>query len=536
MAVISTASGYYAIVGLLTFLTYRYIFYPVFLSSLARIPNAHWSAPLSSLWILNTRFSRRENRTLAEAHRLLGPIVRVGPDELSISDLGSLRTVYQGGFEKPAWYSVFDNYGVPCMFSTRQATEHSIRKRFISHVYSKSFIHSSPATTAQAHAILSERLLPSIEESLAESQRPHGIDVYSVFMGATMDFITGFVYGLKYGTDFLADKAYREHMLEMYKARGEYAIYDQELPRLTKFCRRLGIPLCPWSADSANRELCDWIKRLCDNMMPFIANPEAAATNPRDEPVVWKAVVGGLRKEEAANGKESLLYSTALTNFELSVASELLDHVLAGQETAGLALTYLSWRLSQSLDLQVNLRAELLSLSPNLRVGPDGRLNNMPDPKQLDSLPLLHAVLTETLRLHAPIPGPQPRETPASGCHLGDYFVPGGVRVAALAHTLHREEIAFPDPETWDHTRWLPTVSTEEERKLRNRYFWAFGSGGRMCVGSNFAWHEMKLIVAAIYSNYTSHIVDDTGVKNQADGYTNQPDKERLYIRFERAR
>lgn len=92
-------------------LVYQYIIHPAFFSPLSRIPNAHWSAPISRFWILNVRFTRRENRTLHDAHRRLGPIIRVAPNELSINDLDSLRTVYQGGFEKPVWYSVFDNYG-----------------------------------------------------------------------------------------------------------------------------------------------------------------------------------------------------------------------------------------------------------------------------------------------------------------------------------------------------------------------------------------------------------------------------------------
>lgn len=45
---------------------------------------------------------------------------------------------------------------------------------------------------------------------------------------------------------------------------------------------------------------------------------------------------------------------------------------------------------------------------------------------------------------------------------------------------------------------------------------------------------ELKLIIAAIYSNYTSHIVDDDGMQNQSDGYTGRPEKEQLYLRFEK--
>jgi len=93
------------------FLTYQYVLYPAFFSPLAQIPSAHWSVPFSRLWILWIRFVHRENRTLHNAHRRLGPVVRIGPNELSIDGVDNVRTVYQGGFEKPVWYSVFDNYG-----------------------------------------------------------------------------------------------------------------------------------------------------------------------------------------------------------------------------------------------------------------------------------------------------------------------------------------------------------------------------------------------------------------------------------------
>jgi hypothetical protein len=100
-----------AIVAIVAILTYRLFIFPTFFSPLSRIPNAHWSAPFSRTWILWVRFVQRENRTLHDAHRRLGPVIRVGPNELSIDGLENVRVVYQGGFEKPGWYSVFDNYG-----------------------------------------------------------------------------------------------------------------------------------------------------------------------------------------------------------------------------------------------------------------------------------------------------------------------------------------------------------------------------------------------------------------------------------------
>jgi hypothetical protein len=50
---------------------------------------------------------------------------------------------------------------------------------------------------------------------------------------------------------------------------------------------------------------------------------------------------------------------------------------------------------------------------------------------------------------------------------------------------------------------------------------------------SQFA--EMKRIIAAIYTNFTTYIVDDTGMADAVDGYTAPPSSEQLYLRFERA-
>lgn len=97
--------------ALVVFLAYHFIIHPALISPLARLPNAHWSAPFSSVWILYQRFKKRENAALEAAHKRLGPFIRVGPNDVNVDDLSAVRTIYQGGFEKPGWYGVFDNYG-----------------------------------------------------------------------------------------------------------------------------------------------------------------------------------------------------------------------------------------------------------------------------------------------------------------------------------------------------------------------------------------------------------------------------------------
>lgn len=95
------------------YLLYKYIVFPVFLSSLSRIPNAHFTSSFSPFWILYIRYSEQENRAIHAAHVKHGNIVRLGPNEVSIATVDEgIRTVYSGGFEKWRWYpDQFANYG-----------------------------------------------------------------------------------------------------------------------------------------------------------------------------------------------------------------------------------------------------------------------------------------------------------------------------------------------------------------------------------------------------------------------------------------
>lgn len=75
--------GYLApatLILLCIFLIYRYVVYPFLISSLAKIPNAHWTSPFVPCWILSKRYQQEELTAANEAHQRLGPIVRLGTE------------------------------------------------------------------------------------------------------------------------------------------------------------------------------------------------------------------------------------------------------------------------------------------------------------------------------------------------------------------------------------------------------------------------------------------------------------------------
>ena len=500
--------------------TYRYLLHPIFISPLRKIPPAHWSAPISRFWILYTRRRRNENTTIYALHQRLGPLVRLGPNEISVNCVdGGIRTIYGGGYEKGDWYAVFRNYGMDNIFSSLQHGPHSSRKRMLSNVYAKSTVQSSAALHDITEVLLCRRMLPRLHKS-----RGAAVEAYELFSGVAMDVITGYCFGLGQSSNFIEDSEHCGRWVVDYKARQDFMFWPQEMPGLTAFAKAWGFRhwLVPKWVDVANDNIASWVLGLCDKAEE--AHEARERADARDRATVFNQLRSMIKK---SRGGET---GSPLTAGErLEIASELLDQVLAGFDTTGITMTYLAWQLSkpENKEIQKALQNELRENQATYHpVTDDGQVASSPGFKTLDSLPVLHAVVMESLRLHAAIPGCQPRITP-EGAELGPAGssvrgLPADVRVNSYAYSLHLREDVFPQPGRWEPRRWLGADAKVDGGGDKARWFWAFGSGGRMCIGSNLAMIDMKSIVAAIWGNFETSIVDDAGMIPKG-GYTCEP-------------
>ena len=77
----------------------------------------------------------------------------------------------------------------------------------------------------------------------------------------------------------------------------------------------------------------------------------------------------------------------------------------------------------QEPKVQSELRNELLTLSPTMKSSSDAAF---PVPKSVNDLPLLHAIVVETLRLHPAADGGQRRVVPSLSCKLHGHELPAG--------------------------------------------------------------------------------------------------------------
>lgn len=382
--------------------------------------------------------------------------------------------------------------------------EHSTRKRMLSNIYSKSSLQNSRAMTAITAEIINKRFIPALEKSSQES-----VNICAMFSGITMDMVTGYLFGLSAASNLVQNNKERDHFLQLYTSRQDFGYWAQEWPDLSEWLVKCGLNPTPQHVYESNAEIEAWALTMCDGAAISLAQcndlSEKVVPNPGDFPVVYAQLKAAMDKEAGKQKTDADV--EAQSRQRLAIASEMLDHLAAGFDTSGITMTFLTHELSHSRNkaIQDRLREELRSLP----LEPDTKL---PSAKVLDAAPYLHAVLYESLRLHAAIPGPQPRTTPyvSGGSTLGpegEYpGIPGGVRISAQAWSLHRNPEVFPEPESWQPSRWL----SEKDEKVdvaptsdMNRWFWAFGSGGRMCVGSNLAIYRESAV------QFASGLADD---------------------------
>lgn len=188
-------------------------------------------------------------------------------------------------------------------------------------------------------------------------------------------------------------------------------------------------------------------------------------------------------------------------NNEPAIAAECMDHLVAGVDTTGDAMCILMWRIStpEYTYVQDLLFEELTSIKESF----DPVTQTAPI-AVLDKLPYLDAVIHESMRWRPPVPMTLFRVVPPTGAMISGQAIPPGTTVGCQSYSLHRMEKVFPNPDLFDPKRWL-TEDAEQLSAMR-AHFWPFSSGGRMCLGHNLAMVEMKLIVAAVYMHYTTHV------------------------------
>jgi cytochrome P450 len=73
------------------------------------------------------------------------------------------------------------------------------------------------------------------------------------------------------------------------------------------------------------------------------------------------------------------------------------------------------------------------------------------------------------------------------------------------AYSVHRDKRYWDNPEQFDPERFTP----EKKKKYHSYQYFPFGGGPRQCIGNNFAYLEMKILLSLIYKNFEIEVLSE---------------------------
>ncbi|GEQ69223.1 hypothetical protein JCM33374_g2894 [Metschnikowia sp. JCM 33374] len=163
--------------------------------------------------------------------------------------------------------------------------------------------------------------------------------------------------------------------------------------------------------------------------------------------------------------------------------------LVAGHENPEMLLATVLYLLSKYPEVQHKLRDQLKCL----------------DPSQKESLPYLHAVIFECLRLYPPIGQLANRITRQKVCLGRDILIPKGVYIGTNSFITQRDRAIWEDADKFLPQRWGTT-----EKEIMAKYnlaksrceLTAFHGRNRACLGEKFALMEVRKCVVAILENF----------------------------------
>jgi cytochrome P450 len=149
------------------------------------------------------------------------------------------------------------------------------------------------------------------------------------------------------------------------------------------------------------------------------------------------------------------------------------------------------------------------------------------------SLPLLDAVIHESMRMWPSVFFGSQRITPHQGLEINGHFIPGKMIVHIPLFPLFRDKRNFVDPDRFVPERW----TTRSEMVLNKHAFMPFSTGPYMCAGKNLAMMELRSVVGRVISEFDVVLEDGFVPEKYWDGvkdhFTAGPPKQ--MVRFVKA-
>jgi cytochrome P450 len=170
------------------------------------------------------------------------------------------------------------------------------------------------------------------------------------------------------------------------------------------------------------------------------------------------------------------------------VRDEAVTMLLAGHDTTAATLGWCLALLALHGDEQAAARAEVDQVLGDRSA----------EAADLRALRRIRAIVDETLRLNPTVYSTV--RDPVEPVHLeGGQVLPPGTDIVVPIGGIHRDARLWDAPLEFRPARFLDEAGTRERHRMA---YLPFGTGPRICIGSNFALQELVLVLATVLQHY----------------------------------
>jgi cytochrome P450 len=441
---------------------------------------------------------------LHEAHQH-APIIRIGPNALSLNDSRAAQVIYGHGTQtiKDSYY---DSGAGPYrhLADTRDKQEHSRKRRILASGYALTTVVKWEHKIAnRIQALVNQydcRCGPTYGQCDSASPVDHRrwMDLFTIDVICDIGLSAGLRL-LEKGDDVLevqnADgKTYQCRFRESLWRGHTIHMSFAWLPTWYKTIRRLTCWDSRWKdAEAFGDIVTTQCKRRLDRYL---------AGEKLDDFFAYLL--------ELKTGSMNMLPLGEM----IAECSVMLN---AGSDTTGIALTNCLYLLIKNPSCLQKLRSEVDEAFPEDDI--------VAKYDRIKYLPYLKACLDESLRLHPPSATTTPRMTPQDGLEIMGEWIPGNTTVLCPTYTLHRHPSAFQDPENFNPERWLDVHA----RSLQE-YFLPFSAGARGCIGRNITYMEQMMLIATLVHRYNFALPSPNWELSHTEAVTCSPGSMPVYV------